>query len=99
VGDPSRVSRKGKASPLEAGRGKYSPPANPERVTSEGLKRRDKGVYISKIKYAINSIGYKNIANKSQETPVLIILDCDRNNARFVGSLITRKGNSEITHP
>jgi hypothetical protein len=63
------VSRKGKASPLEAGRGKYSPPANPERVTSEGLKRRDKGVYISKIKHAINSIGYKNIGNKSQETP------------------------------
>jgi hypothetical protein len=33
VGYPSRVSRKGKAGPLEAGRGKYSPPANPERVT------------------------------------------------------------------
>jgi hypothetical protein len=27
---------KGKASPLEGGRGKYSPPANPERVTSKG---------------------------------------------------------------
>jgi len=38
------VSRKGKASPLEAGRGKYSPPASPERVTSEALKRRDRGV-------------------------------------------------------
>jgi hypothetical protein len=63
------VSRKGKASPLEAGRGKYSPPANPERVTSKGLKRRNKGVHISKIKNVTNSIGYKNIANKSQETP------------------------------
>jgi len=43
------VSRKGKAGPLEAGKGKYSPPANPERVTSEGLKRRDKGVHLLKI--------------------------------------------------
>jgi len=52
VGYPSRVSRaegKGKAGPLEAGRGKYSPPANPEGVTSEGLKRRDKGVPLLKI--------------------------------------------------
>ncbi|MFB0505530.1 MAG: hypothetical protein ACETWT_02240 [Thermodesulfobacteriota bacterium] len=62
------MSRKGKASPLEAGRGKYSPPANPERVTSEGLKRRDKGVHVSKQKYLINSTGYQNIADKSQET-------------------------------
>jgi len=31
---------KGKASPLKTGRGKYSPPANPERITSEALKRR-----------------------------------------------------------
>jgi len=44
------VSRKGKASPLEAGRGKYSPPANPERVTSKAWKRRDNGVPLSKIK-------------------------------------------------
>jgi hypothetical protein len=44
VGYPSRVSRRGKASPLEAGRGRYSPPANPERVTSKALKRGDKGV-------------------------------------------------------
>ncbi len=65
----SSAERKGKAGPLEVGRGKYSPPANPERVTSEGLKRRDKGVHMSKIRYGINSIGYKNIANKSQETP------------------------------
>jgi hypothetical protein len=43
VGYPSRVSGKGKAGPLEAGRGKYSPPANPERVTLEALKRRDDG--------------------------------------------------------
>ena len=71
VGYPSRVSRKGKTSPLEAGREKYSPPANPERVTSEGVKRRDKGVHLSKIKYAINSISCTNIVNKSQETPVI----------------------------
>jgi len=43
VGYPSRVSGKGKAGPLEAGRGKYSPPANSERVTLEALKRGDKG--------------------------------------------------------
>ncbi len=29
------MSRKGKASPLEAKRGKYSPPVNPKRVTSK----------------------------------------------------------------
>jgi len=46
VGYPSRVSRKGKASPLEAGRGKYSPPASPDRVTAEAVKRRDKGVHL-----------------------------------------------------
>jgi hypothetical protein len=33
------------------------------------FERRDKGVHVSKIKYTINSILYKNIANKSQETP------------------------------
>jgi hypothetical protein len=45
VGYPPRVSREGKADPLEAGRGKDSPPASLERVTSEALKRRDSGVY------------------------------------------------------
>ncbi|NIS72379.1 MAG: hypothetical protein GTO12_26630 [Proteobacteria bacterium] len=34
VGDPSRMSRKGKTAPLERGRGRNSPPANPERVTA-----------------------------------------------------------------
>jgi hypothetical protein len=63
------VSRKGKASSLEAGRGKYSPPANPERVTSEGLKRRDKGVHVSKQKYLKNSTGYENIVSKTPKTP------------------------------
>jgi hypothetical protein len=37
------VSSKGKTPPLERGRGKYSPPANPERVTAKALKRGDKG--------------------------------------------------------
>jgi len=40
-GVPIEVSRKGKASPLEAGRGKYSPPANPigslRKPWSEGI--------------------------------------------------------------
>jgi len=44
VGHPSRVSRKGKASPLEGGRGKYSPPASPERVTSGAFERRGDSV-------------------------------------------------------
>jgi len=44
VGHPLRVSRKGKAGPLEAGRGKYSPPANPKRVTAVASERRDGGV-------------------------------------------------------
>ena len=42
-GVPIEGEQEGKASPLEAGRGKYSPPVSPERVTSKALKRRDKG--------------------------------------------------------
>jgi hypothetical protein len=38
------AERKGKAGPSEARRGKYSPPAIPERVTSEAWKRRDRKV-------------------------------------------------------
>jgi len=70
VGHPSRVSRKGKAGPLEAGRGKHSPPANPERATSKALKRRDNGVLRGKPESPIVSIGYKNTVSKIQETPV-----------------------------
>jgi len=44
-GDPSRVSRKGKACPSEAGRGKCSPPANPDGVTAEAMKRRNEGFH------------------------------------------------------
>jgi hypothetical protein len=49
------VSRKGKASPLEAGRGRYSPPANPERVTSKVLEKEQgnhllKYLFLHKIK-------------------------------------------------
>ncbi len=51
MGYPSRVSGKGKAGPLEAGRGKYSPLANPERVTlealSEGTRAFSEGEYFS----------------------------------------------------
>ena len=68
MGYPSRVSRKGKAGPLEAGRGKYSPPANPERVASEGLKRRDKGVHLLKIKDAIYLIAYKILLIKARNS-------------------------------
>jgi hypothetical protein len=38
------VEGKGKVGPLGAGRDKYSPPVNPEKVTSEVLKRRNSGV-------------------------------------------------------
>jgi hypothetical protein len=37
----SSGERKGKASPLEAGRGKNSLPANPERVTLKVLQRKE----------------------------------------------------------
>jgi len=48
VGYPSRVSRKGKASPLEAGRGKYSPPVSPERVTSKAGEAKGQGFSLIK---------------------------------------------------
>jgi len=41
----SEVSRKGKAPSLERGRGKYSPPANPDRVTAEAVERRNNGFH------------------------------------------------------
>jgi hypothetical protein len=69
VGYPSRVSRKGKAGPLEAGRGKYSPPANPERVSSKAWKRRENGVLLGRSESVKVSIHYKNIPSKIQETP------------------------------
>jgi hypothetical protein len=69
VGYPSRVSGKGKAGPSEAGRGKYSPPGNPERVTSEALKRRDNGVLWRKTESSMKSKGWGNPPNKNQETP------------------------------
>ncbi len=62
-GVPIEVSRKGKAPPLERGRGKYSPPANPDRVTARALERRDNGVLLSR-----NMNGF--IVNKLQESLV-----------------------------
>jgi hypothetical protein len=47
-GAPTGVSRKGKAPPLEQGRGKYSPPANPIRVTARASERRDNGIRLRK---------------------------------------------------
>jgi hypothetical protein len=43
-----RVSRKGKAPPLERGRGRHSSPANPGRVTARAWEQRDNGVHLSK---------------------------------------------------
>jgi hypothetical protein len=48
VGHPPRVSRKGKAPPLERGRGRRSSPANPGRVSARASERGDNGVYLSK---------------------------------------------------
>jgi hypothetical protein len=42
-GVPIEGEQEGESRPFEAGRGKYSPPASPERVTPEALKRRDNG--------------------------------------------------------
>jgi hypothetical protein len=47
-GAPPRVSRKGKAPPLERGRGRHSSLANPGRVTARASEQRDNGVHLSK---------------------------------------------------
>jgi hypothetical protein len=47
-GAPPRVSRKGKTPPLERGKGRHSPPANPGRVTARAWEQRDNGVHLSK---------------------------------------------------
>jgi len=60
VGDPSRVSREGKTGPSEAGRGKYSPPANPERVTAGASERRNGGVLLQRSKKERLSRNYGN---------------------------------------
>jgi len=49
------VSRKGKAPPLEWGRGKYSPPANPERVTAEAVSEEIKEVHLRNARLSIKS--------------------------------------------
>jgi len=65
------VSRKGKAGPLEAGRGKYSPPASPERVTSEALKGRDKGFPLTK-----NILSYEELFfQRSHQSGLKISMD------------------------
>jgi hypothetical protein len=70
VGHPSRVSREGKAGPLEAGMGKYSPPASPERVTAGASERRDGGVLLQRSKRERLTSGYENTWSESPETPV-----------------------------
>jgi hypothetical protein len=75
VGHPSRVSREGKAGPLEAGRGKYSPPANPERVTAGASERRDGGVLLQRSRKERLSRHCQNTCSESPETPVKISLE------------------------
>jgi len=45
-GVPIEVSRKGKAPPLERGRGKYSPSANPIGSLRKPYKRRNDGIHL-----------------------------------------------------
>jgi hypothetical protein len=96
VGHPSRVSRKGKAGPLEAGRGKYSPPENPERVTAGASERRDGGVLLQRSKKERLSRDYENPWSESPETPGVFVQGF-RSSGR--GLLCTSKieipGNSE----
>ncbi|MFH1626200.1 MAG: hypothetical protein ABID54_13735 [Pseudomonadota bacterium] len=40
---PIEGEQEGESQPEEAGRGKYSPPASPERVTAEALSEGIKG--------------------------------------------------------
>jgi hypothetical protein len=47
-GAPTKGEQEGKAPAESGGRGKYSPPATPERVTSKALKRRESSVMPAK---------------------------------------------------
>ncbi|MFH1624658.1 MAG: hypothetical protein ABID54_05815 [Pseudomonadota bacterium] len=66
------MSRKGKASPSEAGRGKYSPPASPDRVTAEVPERRDKWVHLNNARLEIKSRCSGNTSAQTRETPETI---------------------------
>ena len=47
-GEPTKGKQEGKAPAESGGRGKYSPPATPERVTSKALKRGDNSILTAK---------------------------------------------------
>ncbi len=55
-GEPIEVSRKGKAPPLERGRGKAFPACEPDRVTAEAVKRRNNG-------FALTEFGFTGEIN------------------------------------
>ncbi|MCW3992784.1 MAG: hypothetical protein NWE79_08740, partial [Candidatus Bathyarchaeota archaeon] len=71
------MSREGKAGPSEAGRGKYSPPANPERVTAGASERRGAGVLLPRSKKGKIFKDYENTRCESPETPVKQIVRKD----------------------
>jgi len=101
VGHPPMVSRKGKTRPSEPGRGKVSPPANPERVTSGASERKDNGVHNRKLQSTISSTGTKDDAPKSQETPVnaIDLKGChgnQRDHAGLCGDQTRHKNNQEM---
>jgi len=63
------VDRKGKAGPFEAGRGKYSPLANPEEGHFGGIEAKKQRSHVLKFRFPIKLDTYKDISIKTQETP------------------------------
>ncbi|MFH1624166.1 MAG: hypothetical protein ABID54_03300 [Pseudomonadota bacterium] len=70
MGYPIEGEQEGESQPEEAGRGKYSPPAGPERVTAEVPERRDKGVHLHNAGLLMNSRCSENTSPETRETSV-----------------------------
>jgi len=68
-GDPSKASRKGKAPPLERGRGKLSPPASLSWVTARAWERRDKRIHSVNPSFSTKPKSWKNGTLKNGVTP------------------------------
>jgi hypothetical protein len=74
-GAPIEVSRKGKAPPLERGRGKAFPACEPDRVTAEGiLSEGIMGSTYRILSIEGNSTDLPKTIDISEETPDLKIL-------------------------
>ena len=55
------------------GRGKYSPPVNPEGITSQGIEAKKQRSHLPKYFFPIQSSNYKNMLIKTQETGLFIV--------------------------